>query len=264
MRSCLIFVLAVILLLCEDFLCFRQPLCAVAGLLYGISDVANAVDYSRTMNLKDSADMLKDRKYLHSIVTEKEINLPEIISKAKVFIHNQTEIWDRDDLQNALEFVFADESNFVCLLGGKSTGKSLITKNLEQLSMGTIFRVNLRGGSDILTGLKEVLLEQRDYYKFWGNQELTKRIAKFGTLAAEVAVFETIVSALTKILSNRDASLKSLIKELVNSREDKITLIIDEANIAFIIKPETSEDKIEAASEALALFTMLTKESQKV
>ena len=216
--------------------------------------------------LKDAADMLKDKEYLYNVAVNEGINLTEIIVKADAFLNNQTEIWDRDDLKDALKKVFEGHSNFVCLLGGKSIGKSLTIRNLEQLSMGTVFRVNLREASDILTGLKKVLRERRDDYKFWSAEEAAKRIVKFGSLAAEVARFDTVVTTLTKILENSDVthSLQALIRELVNSQKANITIIIDEANIAFCIKPETSRDKIEAVREALALFVAMTKEYRKV
>ena len=43
-----------------------------------------------------------------------------------------------------------------------------------------------------------------------------------------------------------------------------ITLVIDEANIAFTITDITSADDIKATKQALALFTSLTKENNKV
>ena len=241
------------------------------GLLKGISDVANADDYSRTINLKDAADLLRDTKYLYNVVTkESKTNLTEIIEKAEAFMMNQTEIWDRDDLQDALKFVFAQYSQLVCLLGGKSTGKSLVLRNLERLNKGTVFRVNLREGSDILKGLLKVLEERRNYYLYLESENTMNIAGKIASVAAEMTgkgvEYRRVLTVFDALLNNNNAtkSLEGLIKELVKSREDKITLIIDEANIAFIIKPETKEEKIEAVREALALFTVLTKETRKV
>ena len=241
------------------------------GLLKGISDVANADDYSRTINLKDAADLLRDTKYLYNVVTkESKTNLTEIIEKAEAFMMNQTEIWDRDDLQDALKVVFAQCSQLVCLLGGKSTGKSLVLRNLERLNKGTVFRVNLREGSDILKALLKVLEERRNYYLYLESENTMNIAGKIASVAAEMTgkgvEYRRVLTVFDALLNNNNAtkSLEGLIKELVKSREDKITLIIDEANIAFIIKPETKEEKIESVRDALALFTVLTKETRKV
>ena len=43
-----------------------------------------------------------------------------------------------------------------------------------------------------------------------------------------------------------------------------ITLIVDEANIALTVKESTSQAKIEATVEALAVFIRLTKQTKSV
>jgi hypothetical protein len=73
---------------------------------------------------------------------------------------NQDEIWDRDDLKDFLERVFAQDNQFVCFLGGKTTGKTLVIRNSEMTRMGTVFVVNLRRDSDILKGLLKGLEER--------------------------------------------------------------------------------------------------------
>ena len=58
-------------------------------------------------------------------------------------------------------------------------------------------------------------------------------------------------------------ALPALINDLVKGLGE-ITLVIDEANIAFTILSTASEARIEPVKEALALFTTLTKEQKKV
>jgi hypothetical protein len=61
--------------------------------LKGISDVTTAKDYSRTLNLKDAAELLRDTKYLYNAVTkESKSNLTEIIQKADAFMSIGTEM----------------------------------------------------------------------------------------------------------------------------------------------------------------------------
>jgi hypothetical protein len=58
-------------------------------------------------------------------------------------------------------------------------------------------------------------------------------------------------------------SLPSLIAELIYYR-GPITLIIDEANIAFNITKDTTPEKIEKLQEALAMFTLMIKQLGEV
>ena len=279
MRYYSILVLAATVLLGEAFPRIRIPVRTAAprhfcvkerGLLKGISDVASAKDYSRTINLKDAAELLHDTTYLYSAVLKDKNNLTEIVQKADAFMSDLDIIWDRDDLKDSLKSVFAQDNQFVCLLGGKSTGKSLVIRNFEKTRMGTLFVVNLREHSDILEGLLIVLEERVTRVDFLNTEGTIKTVGKLGAIAAEMAgkekEYERLVKFFEAISSNKNAtrSLKALIKELVKNSGDKITLIIDEANIAFTIKPETTLEKIEAVRDALALFTFLTKETRKV
>jgi hypothetical protein len=77
--------------------------------------------------------------------------------------------------------------------------------------------------------------------------------------------YSDILADFEKILGNEEAveSLPSLITELVKHR-GQVTLIIDEANIAFTIADDTTPEKIENLKAALALFTQLTKQLLKV
>jgi hypothetical protein len=280
LRYCSILVLAATVLLGVAFPRVRIPVRTAAprhfcvkerGLLKGISDVTTAKDYSRTLNLKDAAELLRDTNYLYNAVTkESKNNLTEIIQKADAFMRNQDEIWDRDDLKDSLESVVAQDNQFVCLLGGKSTGKTLVIRNFEKTRMGTVFVVNLRRDSDILKGLLKVLEDRVTRVDFLNTEGTIKTAGKLGAIAAEIAgkkvEYERFVKFCEALLSDKNAtkSLGALIAELVKNKGDKITLIIDEANIAFTIKPGTTPEKIEAVKDALELFTLLTKESRKV
>jgi hypothetical protein len=99
--------------------------------------------YSTEMNLGDAANLLRDNTYLHKIAlakthgiaTEYKKNITEIIKKADMFIANKDEVWDRDELKGAVQDFIARRGEFVCLLGGISTSKSLVIQHLEKLSL---------------------------------------------------------------------------------------------------------------------------------
>ena len=251
------------------------------GLLTGIVDVSSVKDYSREINLDDAANLLKDQPHIYNIAlaeaqgnaTECKNNMTEIVKKARKYVANRDEVWDRDELKSALLEFITGCGKFGCLLGGKSTGKSLVLEWLENSNMGTVFIVNLRdSGDDILKGLLAVLEKRRDYYLDLDKQQrATTAALKVGQVVAEflgkgksydefLKVFNSLVE-----LNSTKHPLQILIDELIRVEGgEKITIIIDEANIAFTIKPDTDKNDIKAASVALAMFTRLTKESNKV
>jgi GTPase involved in cell partitioning and DNA repair len=86
--------------------------------------------------------------------------LKDIVKKAQAFIANKEEISDRDELKYSLNMIVSTVGNFVCLLSGKSTGKSSMIRHFEENNR-TVFVVDLRKhGGDILKGLLQVLKER--------------------------------------------------------------------------------------------------------
>jgi ABC-type Na+ transport system ATPase subunit NatA len=99
---------------------------------------------------------------------------------------NKVDVWDRDELKCAIQDITADSGQFVCLLGGKSTGKSLVIRYFERLNlkgcnMGTVLVIDLRiEGSDILKGLMAVIDERPELYvdsKSQGDLHVLKSLA---------------------------------------------------------------------------------------
>jgi hypothetical protein len=184
---------------------------------------------------------------------------------------NQDDVWDREELKGAILSTIAGSGRFVCLLGGKSTGKTLVTRYLEKSSLGNVFVVNLRvEGSDILTGLIEVLKERREYYLdllSQGDLNVAKAVGGLlATFTAKEKQYEAFSKFLTSITDNINMKqpLKVLINELLARVEGKITIIIDEANMAFGITSGTKQENIDSMKGILATFTQLTKENRKV
>ena len=144
------------------------------GLLNGIPDVGNAKDYARKLNLRDAGDLLKNKNSVYNSAVEdvhgdkKELEkyLQDTVKRAQAYMENQEDIWDRDELKDQLNRIIGTKGNFVCLLGGKSTGKSLVLRDFEQKNLTNVFIVNLRGTEkgDILKELLRVLTKRKNYY----------------------------------------------------------------------------------------------------
>ena len=128
------------------------------GLLTGIFDVSKAKDYSRAINVDLAVDLLRDTKHIYNVAleenhgndTERKSNLTEVIKKARLFVHNYDEVWDRDELKGAIQGILVGSGEFVYVLGSKDTGKSLVIANLQKLNMNNVLVVNLGYGSNIL------------------------------------------------------------------------------------------------------------------
>ena len=103
------------------------------GLLQGIEDVSKAKYYSQNMDLNLAVAMMKDKKYIYNAalkdceVSQRSVNeyLLSCSSKAVDFIMSN-DVWDREELTAVLSPVYERAGYFVCLLGGKNTGKSFL------------------------------------------------------------------------------------------------------------------------------------------
>ena len=258
------------------------------GLLTGTVDVSNEKDYSREINLDDAANLLRDRNYINNIAlaeahgnaTELKNNLTKIIEKAKIFIANRDEVWDREELKGALLQTIEGIGKFVCLLGGKSTGKTLVMKFLEkrileESGMDSLIFVDLREeGDDILKALLEVLKRRRNYYKmkmskgakfprFWSFFQFWRAVGSAAAIyVSKEKEYAALVDIVTFMIENK--TVDQPLSELLGRMKGKITIVIDEANLAFDVTPETKQEKVTALKLALALLTSLTKVNGKV
>lgn len=247
------------------------------GLLSGLPDATMANYYSMNLPLIEAAELVRNNRQLYEIIEKEcesdlgEINkrLEEIYKGMNEFIAKK-EVWDRKSLLRGLDDIACTPGNFACLLGGKSTGKSLVLTNFSKRKIDNriIFYIDLRkypGG--IVQGLVDVLSQS--------NTEILKNIAK-----KALQVFAPIFSinltddlklngkAIWDILlkdENQDTALKTLLETIISFCPfDIITLVLDEANLPLTINDRTSEAKIEQVKTTLSLFTTLTKQEDKV
>jgi hypothetical protein len=173
------------------------------GLLNGIPDVGNAKNYARKINLRDACDLLKKKDYVYNSAVEdvrgdtNELKkyLQDTVKRAQAYMKNQEDIWDRDELKDQLNRIIGTEGNFVCLLGGKSTGKSLVLRHFEKKNLTNVFIVNLRGTEkgDILKELLRVLTNRKSYYT-----ELVDQAKNPTVLALKIAGYSEILADFEK------------------------------------------------------------------
>ena len=243
------------------------------GLLLDV-DVKKADFYTTQLNLNESNNLLKDEMFIYNVLNEDVVEnmstadetLEQIVQRAKYFMRSN-KLWNRDKFQSALKDIINEEGMFACVLGGKNTGKSFVMEEMERLEK-KVFLVDLRRNSDILGSLVEKLRESQLRFKFTDlNNAFVKVIAgavlkwtdgKVKDIVSQ-ADYQMVVDALIK----KPAALASVLEDL-STGFGGITLIVDEANIALTITDSTTEAKIDATREALAILTRLTKQKQAV
>ncbi len=261
---------------CHQLPTSLQSILDHSGLLEGVPDVSSsALFYSPKISLPQAAALVKNKSLLYEIVKadcqndEKEINqyLDEIKCKLKEFME-KNEVFNREDLKRGLRMVTEDKGNFACLLGGKSTGKSLVLNEFsrEEVVNKKVIYIDLRMGySSITDGFIDVIKKSKN--QGWKDAISEWAVDNLENLPLPIGVkldFSSLASLLKK---EKDPVLllESMIGEMVSkSPKDAITLVVDEANLALTINDKTSEAKIEQVKAALSLFTRLTKQEKKV
>lgn len=247
------------------------------GLLSGVADVDVSSYYSRKLNLTAVSDFLSDKEYIYKRAIEDvggdESKFDEYLSDINVKRENFMKkkiVWNREKFKAILNDIVESESGgtFACLLGGRSTGKSLVLHDIEKNHLDKIFIVNLRENPNILLGLVDVLKQRKDpkYDKF--IKLFIKTLTwTFLKAAADKAGVKSALEASMKDWDDANEvipTLQQLILKLLETVPGVITIVIDEANIAFTLSSTADEQKRKEALEALALFTTLTKESERV
>ena len=132
------------------------------GLLLDV-DVKNADFFTAQLSLTESENLLKDKMCIYNVLMEGAVEnsakfdetLEKVVERAKSFIRSKN-LWNREKFQCALEDVIKETGEFVCVLGGKNTGKSLVMENMESLE-DKVFVIDHGRNPDILGSLIEKL-----------------------------------------------------------------------------------------------------------
>lgn len=174
-------------------------------------------------------------------------------------------LWDRQGLKSSIDRIIKDEGRFICLLGGKSTGKTLLLNKIATANKKNVFYINLRENSNISSALLAVLSKQLNIE---GKNMLIEVLMVVVGMAADRFTNKKVLkeSDFTDIarvcMGNQTLTLTAVLRML--SEDVTPTLIIDEANIAFTMDDKTSIEDIKVVRDALHLFTSMIKEKKKV
>jgi len=243
------------------------------GLLLDV-DVKMSDFFTTQLNLAKTENLLKDEIYIYNMLNEDAVEnmstvketLQQIVQKARCFMRSN-KLWNRDKFQHVLKDIINEEGIFACVLGGKNTGKSFVMEEMERLE-NKVFLVDLRRNSDILSSLVENLKERQLRFKLTDFNNAFARVITGIVLKWTDGNVKNVVSQadylkIIDALIKKPAALASVLQDL-STGFGGITLIVDEANIALTITDSTTEAKIDATKEALAILTRLTKQKQAV
>ena len=223
--------------------------------------------FQKKRKLYDSA--LMDTTRSGNSTLEVDAYISEISEKATAYMSTDT-VWNRDELKDALSSIVDKGIGvFCCLLGGKSTGKSLVLSELmKQNTTRSIAYVNLRLTEGILNGFISSLESSPSKFVETIKAYFSKLVSvKVPVLGSTITAGSSLSAILAPLLATKQTDmdkLSFLLEEVAkggtkNAAGCGLTVIIDEANEAFTESPDK-----EAASDALSVFTALTKEKRKV
>ena len=249
------------------------------GLLSGLPNALLANYYSMNVPMKQAAELVKHNRHLYDIIEAEcqsdegkiDKRLEEIENEMDKFME-KNKVWDRKDLLRALDDVTRKKGNFVCLLGGKSTGKSLVLEDfsMQKKTKRTIIYVDMRSDyASITYGFLSVISKGKN--TIWKKvYTVLEEFIKNG-LASKLKVTDQFEVGFNSFLKSVETEprpnelLESLIEEIIHKLPGEvITLVIDEANLPLTITDCTTAADRKDMIATLALFTKLTKQKQKV
>jgi hypothetical protein len=244
-------------------------------LLSGIHDIKEAEFYSDKVTIKSSYELLKDPNHIYNIclknaggnTTKLNENLKHMSDKAEEFIQSD-EVWNRKELITSVENIIDRKGKFVCLLAGKSTGKSLVLSTIEKRFPTKVLTVDLRAHPDILKGLlytirDRQMLDIKDKAIEIAVNVFSKMVKNFLLIDKDLKDEEFQKYLNIAFAKSDHKDLATVLKELVEGL-GAITLVVDESNISLTISETTSNEEVKSTKQALALFTRLTKQTNKV
>jgi hypothetical protein len=243
--------------------------------------------------MEDSSNFLQGVNVnLVQAMNEDGYNIQEIREKSELF-RRSSDVCDRKEIIHYLEETCEHQGSFVCLLGGKSFGKSkclsFLAKeankgithfykhnkitNAETDKKLLVLLVDMRseGNKSIIDGLVKSLNEINDSDVKKITLKVEKRLFNVAASLGFLGFFRRIVGGtLSEVYDSVCGQLsqkgridlrESLINEL--SQTKKVTVIIDEANLAFE-RSSLNEQQLPQSQADLALLTRLTKQENKV
>lgn len=278
-----------------------------SGLLSGfdnVSHIRNAQFYAKSLDLKSTADFLKMPSYVYEQAKKDLLLLDHSNIDAYLFQLNENKkAWmksnnfhDRELILKSVLSVMNNEGQFACLLGGKSTGKTLLFDHLSKEENNeknlSLIHLDMRtfGDADILKALLTYLQNTktekvtqvvfRTIFSFISKKidslkdEVLVRLANAMKDYGDIDVPDEIIELfkdfktadLLHLLKSNDINETEVIKDLLGRLSlafGNITLVIDEANRSLTPKFGDSA-RSKKAEEDLEVLTSLSKQSKQV
>ena len=263
------------------------------GLLNGIVNITEEKYYSSKLDFTDAANIMdsdmiykaaaKDYEDFQKKAENKNKDLQNYLynieNKIDTFVKGN-EVWDREDLKSSLDIIYEKKGSFAFLLGGKSTGKSLVLKDFGTRQTNVIL-VDMRVKGKKVPILKAIL----------DNLQKTETVTRINFVknSTEAIVDSTIafLRPFFKESSEAVGKVKECIAKLVEKTFEQkdlteaekliwfvekfvflfgpMTIVIDEANLAFDTEKKVNKEMSEEyLKQILAAFTALTKQEKMV
>eukprot|EP01035_Chromulina_nebulosa_P017047 gene17047-22556_t len=220
------------------------------GLLTSISDISTADYYSNNIVLENAQRLASNDKFLYeaalndSIASNTDIDsyLNDVYQASNNFIRSD-KLWDRERLISIFkDYITSPPGSFVCVLGGKNTGKSFLLREIERMFPDKVYIVNMRLHDTIVGGLLSTLKN------------------KMSTNKDNVTIVKILKDILTTIWNNSNFKFKfGDVVDIDLMSLGNINIVIDEANKPFTII-DNDPVEVKACTKTLALFTQMTKE----
>jgi len=256
-------------------LCMSQtakPTELQAGLLLtGLKDATNSLYYAPEIDVDTVLTLVRDKSYIYTValdcfdgdVIQAKNHLRYIANTSKNFLKSR-KFWNRVEILDKLNEIVSDNGIFACLLGGKSTGKTFLLKQLKDNKDHRVIFVDLRENSDLFDALVTALeLVDRPSLMILlqkhilSNIDITPQIKNVKVKAS--TLFESISPAV------KTSYLLKLLTHVIDEFKGiSMSIVIDEADVAFKIDQNTTAEEIKRSKEVLSLFVSLTRANYKV
>lgn len=278
-----------------------------SGLLSGFSnlnDIRNARFYAQSLDVKGTADFLKRHSYVYQ-QAEKDLLLLEhsdikeyLLALKRNVSHwmDKNEFYDRELIVESVRNSFSSKGQFVCLLGGKSTGKTLLFNHLSKEENNeqnlSLIHLDMRtfGDADILKALLTYLQNTKTekvtqvvfktIFSFISNKidslrngvlvQLVNAMKEYKDIDIPHDIIELFkdlkTSDLLHLLKSNDINEAEVIEDLLGRLSlafGNITLVIDEANRSLTPKFDDA-NRSKKAEQDLEVLTSLSKQSKHV
>ena len=238
--------------------------------------------YNTELKLKDGFEMVQESSLFFECAkqdaSKENLSVKDYLKRcadnAKGYIYSE-DVYDREETKNFLKFATSNKGSFMCFLGGKSVGKSLLLRDLQKEAKSRnqrVFIINARSsGSNLEEGMFKAIsdtLTEREsktwirlVSRFRVASAVTTDVARLSTNSSPGAV-STVKDGLElwqrlEEVPSLNASIDALLMDK-SLGPSPPTFVFDEANISFL------EGNKKSSKSALEFLTRYTKEENKI